>query len=278
MEKRIIIVIVALVALVSCTKPFVPKETNYYVDDKGSFLFTASVETLSGNWIWDAARSKVGIYTPGASNVAFLPRAAYDGLSGAAQLMGPPVEGQAFAYLPWSKNGNDAAAHGCQLLPSIQRYYPEALTHIENNTPVLAAAADESGNIIFRNLCGALHLRISIQFHENVQRVVLSANEPLCGWLSVTGGGFVNPATSVSVEEIDRPCSVSAPLDVWVMLPEGTYTGLYLTVAGATESISTVLDGSATVSAREESPGATVQEKKNSYDGSDFEGEEVDYD
>ena len=76
---------------------------------------------------------------------------------------------------------------------------------------------------------------------------------------------------------IGRPCSETAPLDVWVMLPEGSYSALSITVAGATESLSTVIDGSFQIRAGQETS-ASAQEKKNEYDGGDLEGEEVNYD
>lgn len=276
--KRVFTALAALAALLSCTQRYVPKETNYYVDDAGTCLFTAEVEQLSGEeWTWSAACSKVGVYADDAANVVFQPRVAYDGTTGWAQLMGPAVKGQAYAYLPYRKGGSSAAQEGCLELPLEQSYCTDAVSQIEMNTPVLVAAADENGHFDFRYLCGALHIKVKIEFLEKVERLTLTANEPVGGYMHVVSRSFIQESYSVSVVGIDLPCTESNPLDVWVMLPEGTFTGLYVTVAGATESISTVLEGEVCIKAGDETE-AVAQEKKNDYHGSDFDAEEVDYD
>lgn len=275
--KRLITAFAACAALLSCTQQYIPKETDYYVEDAGTCLFMASVQKLSGIWTWDAVRSKVGVYAGESDNILFVPRASFDGATGTAQLMGPPVTGKAYAYIPYRNAGVDAVKAGCVPLTPEQAYYDNAVAQIEGNS-ILVAAADEDGHLAFRYLCGALHLKVKINFTEPVQRVSLTANEPLCGWLDING---IDPmrkeSYTVSVVGIDKPCSESTPLDVWIMLPEGTYSGLYMTAAGATQSVSTIVSGSFDVVAGQE-VSATAQEKKNNYDGSDFDAEEVDYD
>lgn len=276
--KRVIVSLLAAAAvLVSCRDKADNDRIVYYVDDSGTFLFTASVESLGGEWRWDAALCKVGLYTENDNNALFQPRASYDGKSGEAQIFGPAVNGQAYAYLPYSLYGYPPAKEGCMLLGAEQDYFPGAIAQIEGNTPVLVAAAGDDGRLEFRHMCGALHLKVKIHFSENVQRLALTANEPVCGYLNVQDGTIADGGNSLVVKGIDRPCTESSPLDVWVMLPEGSYSGLYITVSGETESISTVLEGDITITTGEESP-ATVSEKKNSYEGSDFDSEEVSYD
>lgn len=278
MGKKLLSAIAAFAALLSCTEKYVPKETNYYVDDNGTFLFWASVQPLSGTWTWDAAMTKVGIYTPTDVNVMFQPRGSYDGASGEVELMGPPVTGQACAYIPYSIYGNEAAREGCILLPAQQTYHTDAVSQIEANTPYLVSVADDEGHFSFRHLCGALHLKVKIHFSEKVRRITLTANEPLSGYLSVADGTMSHESNSVTVAGINSPCTETAPLDVWVMLPQGTYTGLYITAAGVSESISTVLEQNVTITAGVQTQEVLVQEKKNNYNGSDFESEEVEYD
>lgn len=275
--NKLISLIAAAAALFACTEQFVSEETNYYIDDSGSYLFTATVEGLSGEWIWDAASCKVGVYAGDTENAVFVPRAVFDGKTGQAGLIGPAVHGQAYAYIPFRIYGYAPAEEGCMALPSEQQYFTDAVAHIEGNTPVLVAAADSAGHLAFRYPCGALHLTVKIHFSENVQRLTLTAAEPVCGLLNVSNGTITGGANMVSVTGIDLPCTESAPLDVWVMLPEGTFTGIYITASGNTESISTVLEEEVSIVAGAEVH-ATVQEKKNNYGASDFEGEEVDYD
>ena len=275
--KKYLALFAAAAALLSCSEKFVSEETNYYVDDSGSYLFTTTVEKLSGEWIWDAARCKAGVYAGETENAIFVPRAAFDGRTGQAGLMGPAVHGQAYAYLPYRIYGYDAAKEGCITLPAEQAYFTGTAAQIEGNTPVLVAAADSTGHFAFRYPCGALHLTVKIQFSGNVQKLTLTASEPVCGPLDVQYGTIAGGSNTVSVAGIGLPCTVSAPLDVWVMLPEGSYTGLYITVSGSDESISSVIDDSVVIVAGAETE-ALVQEKKNNYGGSDFEGEEVDYD
>jgi hypothetical protein len=61
------------------------------------------------------------------------------------------------------------------------------------------------------------------------------------------------------------------------MLPEGSYNGLSITVVGATESLSTVIEGTFQLRAGQETS-ASAEEKKSDYDGGYLEGEDVDYD
>lgn len=263
--------------LIACTEKFVPAENNPYVPPQGRCVFRAEVSPISGAWVWDAAHDRAGVYGSNVSNAMFCPRAAFDGASGAAELIGEGVTGDAFAYIPYRPEGVDALASGCVPLPAEQRYFRDAASQIEGNE-LLVARADEDGLLRFSHRCGALHIRLKINLGENVQSVSLSANEPLCGWFDISGGGEVLHASrSVRVTGMDSPCSESAPLDVWVMLPEGTYTGLFVTVAGSTESISTIIEGRFEIAACRETS-VSASEQKNHYGGSEFEAEEVQYD
>ena len=125
-----------------------------------------------------------------------------------------------------------------------------------------------------------MHFRVKMQFTENIQHVTISSAVPLTGWMDVTGveeEAMLNPGYSVTVTGIDRTCTETSPLDVWVMLPEGTYNSFSFTAAGVTESLSTIIEGPFQIKAGEETS-ATAQEKKVDYDGGNLEAEEVDYD
>lgn len=276
--KRLITAFVAISAILSCTKAYIP-QPDPYVPEPGTCIFKAQLELLQGQWVWDAVRDKVGVYADNLDNAPFQPRAAYNGKSGIIELMGEGALGQAYAYFPYSARGEEAAREGRQPLSEEQSYQGSAIAQIQNNT-TFVAAADKDGLLRFRCLCGALHLRVKMHFNEPVRRVTLSSTTPVTGWLDVTGEkeeALLNPGYSVSITDINRPCSESSPLDLWVMLPEGSYSGLSITVAGATESISTVIEGTFLIKAGEETS-ANAEEKKIDYDGGYLEGEDVDYD
>ena len=249
-----------------------------YVAPQGSALFRAEVESLSGTWKWDAVNSRVGVYSSSSDNQILLPRSRYDGATGEVELFGANVLGQAYAYLPYQKKGEEAVREGRLPLRETQRHYAGNVPQIEGNILMVAPARD--GKFTFRYLCGTLHIRIKLAFTENVKSVSISANEPLCGWMDITGeSGFpmINASYSVTVTDIDKPCTLNEPLDVWVALPEGSYTGLLVTVSCLTQSQSTVISGTWAVTAGLET---VVEAKEENYDysGTDFISEEVQYD
>lgn len=274
--KKYLILSIALLAA-ACTEKYNPDYAEPFITPQGRSVFTAEVLPLSGTWTWDASLSRVGVYGSNVSNASFSPRAAFDGASGRAELMGRDVLGRAYAYLPYTVEGYDAVAEGCQPLSGEQRFFPGAAEQIEGNE-ILVAAADEEGLFRFVHRCGVLRLNVAITLGENVKTLTLSAAEPVAGWLEMgETPGMKNPLYSVTVRGIDAPCSEQAPLSVWVMLPEGTYTDLFITVAGETESISTIVEGTYEILSGKETV-AGAKEQKNNYDGSDFESEEVVYD
>lgn len=277
--KRLFASLAILGALIACTRYSTPDDSAYYVADEGTGIFRAEVEPLSGTWTWKAARSKVGVYAGAAENVLYIPRAAYDGATGEVQLMGQPVSGKAYAYMPYRASGMDAVRTGRMPLPEEQTFHESANAQIEGNT-VLVAAEDENGKFLFRHYCGALHLKLKISFPETVERLILSANEPICGYLDITGEAderITRAGHSVTVNGIGKPCSEAAPLDVWVMLPEGSYSGVYVTLSGATTSVSTIVGDQISITTGRETA-AEAREEKNEYGNPDFVGEEVNYD
>lgn len=275
--KRFFLLSLLPLILPCCTKSHEPRETNYYVDDSSRGLFRSEVESLSGQWIWNSALSRLGVYAEGADNLVFYPRAQYDGAAGTAEIFGPAVKGKAYAYLPYSSAGYLPAAFGCIRLGAGQVYFPDAAAHIEGNTPVLVAAADDDGFFRFRYPCGVLKVRLKMDLGENIRSLTFHANEPVCGLLNVSDGSILNPGMSVTVDGMDLPCSESAPAEVWVMLPEGSYTGAYVSISYGSESVSTIINGGITIRAGQESS-VTAQEEKNACANPDFESEEVEYD
>ena len=276
--KRLFTAFVAFSALLSCTEAYIP-QPDPYVPDPGTCVFKAQVDLLEGQWVWDAVHDKVGVYADNLTNALFLPRAAYHGKSGVIELMGEGAQGHAYAYFPYSSRGEEAVREGRQPLSNVQSYQTSALEQIQRNT-TFVAAADEDGLFRFRCLCGALHIRVKMHLGEPVQRVTLTSATPITGWLDVTGveeESLLRPGYSITLPDIGLPCTETSPLDVWVMLPEGDYSGLSITVAGATESLSTVIEGTFQIRAGQETS-ASAQEKKNDYDGGYLEGEDADYD
>ena len=276
--KRLFIAFVAFSAILSCTQAYIP-QPDPYVPEPGTCVFKAQVEFPDGQWVWDAVHDKVGVYADNLTNALFQPRAAFDGKSGVIELMGEGAIGQAYAYFPYSSHGEEAAREGRQPLSEHQSYQSSAIEQIKHNT-TFVAAADEDGLFRFRCLCGALHIQVKMQFSEPVQSLTLASSTPVTGLLDVTGAkqeAITHPGYIVSVTEIDRPCTENSPLDVWVMLPEGSYNGLSITVAGATESLSTVIEGTFQLRSAQETS-ISAEEKKIDYDGGYLEGEDVDYD
>lgn len=276
--KRLIIIFSAIACVASCTEKYKADYVEPYIAPQGRSVFRAEVDLLDGTWKWSAASTKVGVYGSNVSNALFSPRAAFDGASGEVELMGHDVLGPAYAYLPYRSAGYEAIAQGCQPLSDGQRFFPGAVEQIIGNE-ILVAAADDDGLFRFSHRCGALHLRVAVNLGENARTLTLSsAVEPLAGWLELNDEPQMkNPLYSITVSGIDAPLSESAPLSVWVMLPEGSYSGLYVTVAGETTSISTAMEGTYEILTGEETV-AGVKEEKNNYGGSDFEAEEVEYD
>lgn len=276
--KRLIISLAAISALISCTQEYRP-QPDPYVAAQGTCVFKAQIELLQGSWVWNSATDKVGIYADNLTNASFLPRVAYNGKEGVVELMGEGALGQAYAYFPYSPDGDEAAKLGRQPLSGLQTYQTGNVEQIHRNT-TLVTAADEDGLLRFRYLCGTLHLQVKMQFAENIQSITLSSAVPVTGWLDVTGveeETMLNPGYTITVTGINRPCTEASPLDVWVMLPEGTYNSFSFTAAGATESLSTIIEGPFQINAGEETS-TVAQEKKVDYDGSNLEAEEVDYD
>lgn len=276
--KKLILSFAAVAALISCNQERKPG-TDPVVREQGTCIFKAQIEPLEGSWVWNAATDKVGIYADNLANSPYVPRVAYDGKEGVVELMGEGALGQVYAYFPYSQRGLEAAQAGRQPLWEQQSCQRSSAAQIQQNS-VLVAAADEDGLLRFRYLCGTLHLQIKMQFAQNVQSVTLTSAVPITGWLDVTGveeESLLYPGYTVRVTGIDRPCSATTPLDVWIMLPEGTYTSFSVTVAGEDESLSTVVEGPFLVKAGEETS-TVAEEKKVDYDGGNLEAEEVDYD
>ena len=276
--KRLFTAFVAFSAILSCTQTYI-LDPDPYVPAPGTCVFKAQVELPEGQWVWDAVHDKVGVYADNLTNAPFQPRAAFDGKSGVIELMGEGAMGQAYAYFPYSSHGEDAVREGRQPLSERQSYQSSAMDQIRKNT-TFVATADEDGLLRFRCLCGALHIQVKMQFNEIVQSITLTSTTPVTGWLDITGAkeeAITHPGYSVSITDIGLPCSETSPLDVWVMLPEGNYNGLSITISGATESLSTVIEGTFQLRSGEETS-ASAKEKKADFDGGYLEGEDVDYD
>ena len=107
--KRLIISLAAISALISCTQEYRP-QPDPYVAAQGTCVFKAQIELLQGSWVWNSATDKVGIYADNLTNASFLPRVAYNGKEGVIELMGEGALGQAYAYFPYSPDGDGPTA------------------------------------------------------------------------------------------------------------------------------------------------------------------------
>ena len=119
-----------------------------------------------------------------------------------------------------------------------------------------------------------------MDFSQDVQSIVLSSGDDICGDYDVsslatdrlTGGG-----ESITVTGIDRPSSPSKPLDVWIMLPPGTYNGLFISVSAGEETATAIIAGEIRIESGKQTE-VDAKEENHNFGGGDFEGEEVEFD
>lgn len=274
--KKIIGVIAIFTIAASCTERL-PVPVQPDLTDQGICVLRAEMD--DPGFVWDAVKSKIGIYSASGENMSWSIRSIYDGKTGEAEIFGREARGKVYAYYPYSAEGYTPCAEGRVNIPSAQKWFDTFDGHINGNTTCLVAAA-EDGKLSFRQVCGCIHIRIAIDFPENIRRVVLSAEDFICGDYYIGSGQsqrLTDGGKSITVSGIDSPSSIASPLDVWFMLPPGTYKGLFVSVSGQNESVTSVLENTITVESGKQCD-ADAREQRHDYGAGDFEGEKVDFD
>mgnify|MGYP006956029642 FL=1 len=281
MKKSILIGMLMMVGMfltaLSCVERL-PVEAEPELAEQGVCLLRAQM-VEDDSFVWTLPESRIGVYSGSSANSCWTPRAYCIGKSGEAEIFGPEAKGEVYAYWPYSEEGYSPCADGRVRIPSEQKWHDSFESHIAGNAPHLVACA-EDGRLRFRRHCGALHVRVMMDFVQNVQNIVLNSEDDICGDYDVSGLAeekLVNGGKSIRLTGIDRPAGASEPLDVWIMLPPGTYSGLFVTVSGGEETATAVIDGSVRIESGRQTE-ADASERRNDYEGGDFVGEVVEFD
>lgn len=274
--KKIFISLTTLLAVLSCTEKL-PVTPDPSVENQGICLVNVTMENTS--FIWSAINSKMGVYSSAGANSEWRLRSMYDGCTGAAEFFGEAATGSIYAYYPYSSEGYAPCAQGRVYVPAEQKWCESFTAHMNYNNPYMVAALRD-GDFLFKENLGAVHVSVKMDFPENIQYVSLSASEYISGNYDITGEAYeriTQGSKSIRVYGIDKPSTIAAPLDVWIMMPPGTYSGLFLAVAGDNESITAIIDDGLQIVAGAQTE-VDAREEHHDYEGGDFEAETVDFD
>lgn len=274
--RKFVFTFLSLLPLLSCVEKL-PVAVEPEIENQGVCLLKVQMEDES--FVWTAGDSEIGVYSDSGANSRWSLRSNCEGKSGEVEFFGPEAKGAVYACLPYSPEGYSPCAVGRISIASEQKWYDGFEAHLKGNTPYMVAFA-EDGKLVFRQHCGALRVRIKMNFTKNVQEVVLSAPEKICGDYDVsslatdrlTGGG-----ESITVTGIDRPSSPSKPLDVWIMLPPGTYNGLFISVSAGEETATAIIAGEIRIESGKQTE-VDAKEENHNFESGDFTGEEVEFD
>ena len=115
-------------------------------------------------------------------------------------------------------------------LPEMQEYHSAEGGKVQFEAPMYAYSNDDK--LAFKNLCGVV--RITLTAPKTISRIVISANEPLCGHFTVNwnGGEPTLVATSTDGTEVEFTCGSGVDCtegaDFYLYLPvnEMGYTGM----------------------------------------------------
>jgi len=274
--KKLFISFAALLSVLSCTEKL-PVTPDPAVDNQGICLVNVTME--DDTITWSALNSKIGVYSNSTTNAQWRLRSIYDGRTGIAEFFGEAATGSVYAYYPYSSDGYAPCATGRVNVAAEQKWCDSYASHMQVNSPYMVAVVRD-GALQFKENLGAVHVKVKMDFPENIQYISLSASEFISGDYDVTGEAYeriTGGTKSIKLNGIDKPSSLAEPLEAWIALPPGTYSGLFLTVAGDKESITAVIDDGLKIVAGAQTE-VDAKEQHHDYDGSDFEGEPVEFD
>jgi len=274
--KKIFISLTTLLAVLSCTEKL-PVASDPSVDNQGVCLVKVTMEDAS--FTWSALNSKIGVYSGSGANAEWRLRSSYDGRTGMAEFFGEAATGTVYAYYPYSSEGYVPCAEGRVNVPAEQKWCDSFAGHMKLNNPYMVAAFKD-GTVKFKENLGAIHVKVKMDFPENVQYISLSASEFISGNYDVTGEAYeriTDGGKTIKLTDINKPTTVATPLEAWILLPPGTYSGLFLTVSGANESITAIIEDGLKIVAGSQSE-VDAKEQHHDYDGDDFEGIPVEFD
>lgn len=257
--RKLFIIFSLVLAVVACTKKVIIPDDPSDVDD-GRTEVRASVDDYGGQpFVWTAS-TRIGVYdAEGRANQRYTLTSSCIGKSGEVSLYGPTIGRLPVAYLPYSAKGYPCVAdHRQPVLPE-QTAGISAQDHLRRNA-VLIAEADEEGRFRFSygsGNTGLLHLTLKCPVDGLVAKVVLHCPEaPLAGNVHIDAGEdplVADGSHYLTLTDVGRPCTATAPLEVWAQVPSGEYRHLTVSVFGGDGAVSAVTGNTLKVS-----PGGTV--------------------
>ena len=253
--RKVLLIISFILPLCCCTKKAeVPADPD--IIDDGRTEVRASVADYAGSaFIWQPS-SRIGIYdSEGRQNVRYTLQGSYAGKDGEVSLYGPTIGGSLVAYYPYSSKGYPCVADHRQPVQAEQVAGASAKEHLTINS-VLVAEAGEDGRFLFSyegGNAGLLHLSLNCPVEGLVQKVVIHCpGAPLAGGVSLSAEAepFVSDGSYyLTLTDVKRPSTASAPLEVWGQVPAGRYEHLTVTVFTAGESATASIAGPVNVPA-----------------------------
>ena len=227
----IVAVIASLLCLSSCKK-----------EGNGKVLFKATIESTArqsktdiandGTMTWRNGDRIVVFYGTSATNMTGQSLLSTTSTGRTAEftlaLGDEPTGGHYYAFYPANIAGmiNPNRIN----LPEMQEYHSAEGGKVQFEAPMYAYSNDDK--LAFKNLCGVV--RITLTAPKTISRIVISANEPLCGQFTVNwnNGDPTIAATSTEGTEVEFTCGSGVDCtngaDFYLYLPvnETGYTGM----------------------------------------------------
>ena len=268
--KKSLFLISATFLLVYCTK-----SSNDAAPDAVNpphNIVSASIAGLSTAHIW-SSDDLFGLYgSASGNNVRYEVEPSSFGNDGVVRIFGPGADGETvFGYYPFTKKGYPAVAAGRQPLAELQSFKSNAQEQLKANT-ILVAMLNEEQSLVFDYLCGVLHVRAAFGVEGDIMEAfLLSEDAPLYGDYSFLGANplMEHPGKKLIIQGIGQTCSPEKPLDLYFMLPPGSYSTLSINLVTEGEMVSKPIETTIAVTQKNEVT-CVVTEKETIYEGTDI--------
>lgn len=233
-------------------------------------IVSAQIEDNGASHIWQEG-DFFGLYgSKSGENVRYVVEPVSFEKEGVTRIYGSGVDGEVYGYYPYNEDGYASVASGRQPLFSEQAYYTSAREQMTGNSVLVSKLENEK--FTFSWICGVLHIHVTAGVNGTVQSAsLLSPDAFLWGEYSVTGEQPViaNGGRELSLLNIGLPCEPDAPLDLYFMLPPGTYSALSLSLTSDEETVTKPVDVVVTITSKA-AFNCTVSEKETIYEGTDI--------
>lgn len=232
--KKIILLMAAMsivLCLSSCKK-----------EENGKVLFKATIENpaqqgktsiaSNGMMTWRSGDQIVVFYGTSATSMTGQSLLSTTSTGRTAEftlaLGNEPTGGHYYAVYPANIAG--MIYHNSINLPTSQEYHAAEGGKVQFEAPMYAYSNDDQ--LVFKNLCGVV--RITLTSPKTINRIAISANEPLCGQFAVSWNGGEPSLATTSTEgtEVEFTCGSGVDCtegtDFYLYLPvnEVGYTGM----------------------------------------------------